>query len=649
MTSMSQTAPDGAVSRRDVVDHAIGDEDSGPGAVLILPGFMQPLVRVVEIVMVALLCSNVALVFAVTILRYVFDVGVTWSPEMTKLLLAGLVFPGSAVAFLRGEHRSLRLALDVLPDRVAYTLDSVTLGMISLFGGALTYGAWQWLSTATGTMLGTQVPLDLMAWPLIVGGLLLTSFAVAILAARGARQTLAGTIGGVGLALLVVLAPPALGFHGMDNLETAFLFWGAVLVVLLLGGMPIAFCFGITAIALGWGTDGLIPISGIARRLTGNSSEFVLAAVPFFIAAGLLMEAGDMTRRIIALAHSFIGHIRGGMGHVMVGSMYFMSGVTGSEAADVAAVGTVMRRPMLEAGFKGPETTGILVASSVMGASVPPSIGLIVMAASTTLSVGTLFMAGILPAIVLAVVLAVAVYIRARWQGIQGSAKASWRDRSRALTASLFAMGLPLIIIGGLTVGFGTPTELSAVAVIYVLIIELIVHRQLSLPKLWRVFVDTSVLTGMLLFIVASASALVYVSTFALIPQRVGTFLADVAGSNATMYLFLTVLALIPLGMLTEGLPALLIFPPLFLPPAELLGINPFHYAMLMFIAVYIGANMPPLGAGYYFAASVVKIPIKSGMVPAASYLGIVTIGLCLLVLLPQTVLLIPEMAGLIK
>jgi tripartite ATP-independent transporter DctM subunit len=281
-----------------------------------------------------------------------------------------------------------------------------------------------------------------------------------------------------------------------------------------------------------------------------------------------------------------------------------------------------------------------------MGASVPPSIGLIILASATGVSVGALFLAGFLPAAILALTLSLAVYIRARRKGIVGAPRINWRGRTNAIKGAFFAGGLPIIIIGGLVSGFVTPTEVSAVAVVYVLIVELLVHRKLRISDLTRVAVDTAILTGMLLFIVATASGLVYVSTFAGIPQQVGEALAAWSGDIPMVFLFMTVLALIPLGMLTEGLPALLIFPPLFLPTAIDLGINPLHYSMLMFFAVYIGANIPPLGSGYYLGATVMRIQIKDGILPVLGYLGIVAAGVMLLALIPDSVTWVPRLFG---
>jgi tripartite ATP-independent transporter DctM subunit len=207
-------------------------------------------------------------------------------------------------------------------------------------------------------------------------------------------------------------------------------------------------------------------------------------------------------------------------------------------------------------------------------------------------------------------------------------------------------MGLPIIVIGGMVGGFGTPTELSAFALLYVVVIEVFIHRSVRWKQVYRVTVNTAVMTGMLLFIVAAASSLVYVSTFATVPQKIGQFLTDISGSTQVFFLLLTILALIPLGMLMEGIAALLVFPPLLMPAAIELGIDPVHYSILMFLAVVIGANMPPIGAGFYFGSAVMGADIRHSTRPTFMYLGIVTLGLLVIAFIPAVTLIVPQLFG---
>lgn len=595
-------------------------------------------------VLAVLLGLNLVLVAASTVLRYFFHASIPSGYAVSNLLLAGLVFLGSAVAFHHGEHRSLRLVLDYFPAHVQRVIDASTIWMVTAFACLLIYSGVRWLVDAPPKIAGSVLPGWVETLPILVGSSLLVVYCVALLLDLGWRALAMGLLGPASLAVFVVAIKDRLG--GLESLQTASLVFFIVLLLLLFLGMPVAFCFGVVTACLIVVADGAIDLSGLSRRTSAASSDFILTAIPFFVAAGFLMEAGDITHRITAAARAFVGHIRGGMAHVTVGSMYFMSGVTGSEAADVAAVGTVMRTSLRSSGWTPAESTGILVASSVMGATVPPSIGLIIVGAATSLSVGALFMGGFLPAAVLGLVLMSFVYVRARAKGILGEPKASWRARITAVRRALLALGLPAIVVYGMVSGFATPTELSAICVFYVLLIELGFYRRLRFGQIMSVARSTAIMSGMILFIVATASGLVYIATFAGIPQLLGSELADVSSNSKLLYLFLTIFALVPLGMLMEGIPALLIFPPLLLPTALLLGANPYHYATLMFIAVLIGANMPPLGAAYYFATSVMRVPIKDAMAPAVGYLGIICAGLAVLILVPDIVLILPTAMG---
>lgn len=595
-------------------------------------------------VMTGLFLANLVLVVVATFKRYLLHSGLADSVEISKLLLGGLVFLGSAIAFNQGEHRSLRLFVDMLPERLRSCADAFVIGVVGAFAVVMLRASWSWLRGAEGIIIGTDFPAWIEAVPLVAGMALLIVYCAALLADKGLVACLGGLVGVVAVGVVMLLSQQM--YPDITALEPAFTFYLVVLLVLLLGGVPIGFCFGIVVVGLLFSAGDTITIEGVARRTTSSSTEFILTAVPFFVFAGLLMERGGSTRRIIEVAKSWIGHIRGGLGHVTVGSMYFMSGVTGSEAADVAAVGTFMRRPLREQGWSGGEATGILVASSVMGASVPPSIGLVVLGAASSLSVGSLFVAGFLPAAFLALVLLLAVYVRARMKGMQPDPRATWGERLLAIRGALFALGIPVLIVGGMVFGVGTPTELAAVAAAYVLIVEVAIERSVGWRDLVDVATKTAVMSGMILFIVATASGLVYVSTYALIPQSFGESVLEMAGGSKYAFLFLTVLALIPLGMLMEGLPALLIFPSVFLPFATQIGVDPIHYGILMFIAVYIGANLPPLGAGYFFAAAVMKTPLQKGFGPALGYLSIVVVGLCLLILFPAITTLLPDLIG---
>lgn len=600
--------------------------------------------RIIGYLLVGLLVSDVSVVFVSMILRYGFGFSISWNVQVTQILLAGIVFLGSAVAFHKGEHRSLRLLLDVLPPRLTRVIDSFTLVLAGAIAVAMLYSGISWYGTMHGVVLGTSIPAAVTAVPFLAGSVLLLAYCVLLMLDRGAKQLLWGLACSAVLGAVIVLSGQF--FQGGDSLSAAFGFYIVIFFVLLLLGIPVGFCFVAVTFGLSLAIPDLVPMAGVSRRMTEASSTFVLAAVPFFIAAGIMMEMGDITKRIIAVATAFIGHIRGSMGHITIAAMYFMSGVSGSEAADVAAVGTVMRKPLRRAGFGSGESTGILIAASVMGATVPPSIGLIIIAAATEISVATLFMAGFLPAAVLAVVLFATVYIRARMLGMPPAPRTTWKDRIIAVRLSLLALGLPLIIIGGMLFGIGTPTEISSAAVFYVFVIEVMVNRSLTLAKLGKSFVNTAVMTGMLLFIVSGAAGLVHVASIAGLPQLAGDVLIQAASGNGVLFLAISVLALIPLGMMMEGIAALLVFPPLLMPAALELGIDPVHYAILMFLAVYAGSNFPPVGAGYFFAASVVGADLKKAIAPSLGYLGIITGGIIILLLIPEVTLAVPRLLG---
>lgn len=601
--------------------------------------------RVLKLCLAGILVVDTILIFMGALLRYVFDVSLEWSVEVGELMLAALGFLGAATAFARGEHRSVRILLTRFPSVVQGALDAMSLWLVTVASIAIAYGTLRILPDQMRTTMNyIDAPQAIIFLPLIAGTIVLALYALVAMAAMPRRHVLYGLAGCLALGLLIYVLQ---GFPYFRSLPHAYVVAVSLVLALMIVGLPVAFGFAVASMAFIW-LSGSLPIETLGISMTRGTSSFVLTAVPLFIAAGLVMGASDVTAGLIRLAKSLVGHIRGGLGMVTVTTMYFMSGVTGSEGADTAAVGSVVSKPMRQAGYSGAETTAILTASAVMGATVPPSIGLVVLASVTGLSVGALFLSGFLPAIVLAAVLAVMVYVRARQKKIPAEAAMTWGQRLRAFVDALPATLMPVIILGGLVGGAATPTEVSAVAVVYAIAVAMLYYRDVTWRRMLDVFIDTVSLTGMVLFILATASTLAQLGTLAGVPQAISQYLADETGKNVYLFVAITLLALIPIGMLLEGLAALYIAPPLLLPIAVALGMNPLHYAVLIFIAVQIGTFCPPLGVGYYIAAGVTGTGIEEGIPATLAYLGVVVLGLCVLALFPVLTLVVPRLFGLV-
>ena len=328
---------------------------------------------------------------------------------------------------------------------------------------------------------------------------------------------------------------------------------------------------------------------------------------------------------------------------VIVVCMYIVSGISGSKIADIAAVGTTMKDTMRREGYDAGETAAVLASGAVMGETVPPSIAMLVLASVTSLSIGTLFVAGLLPAAVMAACLMVLIYFRAGRR--DSTRKASPAEIGRAGVRAIPALVAPLILIGGIVSGIATPTEVSSTAVIYALVLAAGFYRALTFRQFWRVLASTAAQAGMVLFITSTASTFSWSLTLAKMPQSIAALFSVLHGS-AALFLLATIVTLVLMGALLEGLPALLIFGPLLLPLAPAFGINPLQYGLLLIIAMGLGAFSPPIGVGMFVTCSICDTSMENAARHMVPYLVVLAIGLLLVAFVPWFSLVGPALMG---
>jgi tripartite ATP-independent transporter DctM subunit len=375
-------------------------------------------------------------------------------------------------------------------------------------------------------------------------------------------------------------------------------------------------------------------------------SSFVMLSIPFFILAGYVMTEGGLSRRLTDFIISLVGRFRGGMLQVIVVSMYIMSGISGSKVADVAAVGTTMKNVMRRERYDSGETAAVLAACAIMGETVPPSIAMLVLASVTSLSIGTLFIAGLLPAAVMALCLMVLIFFRSRSRAGE-TKKHSVGEITHAGVQAIPALIAPVILIGGIVSGVATPTEVSSTAVIYALLLSIFFYRSLRPGQLWRVMASTAAQAGMVLFITSTASTFSWSLTIAKMPQQIAALLSVFHGS-ATLFTLATIATLVVMGALLEGLPALLIFGPLLLPMAPNFGIDPLQYGLVMIIAMGLGAFSPPIGVGMFVTCSICETTMENATRHMLPYLVVLIIGLLLVAFVPWFSMVAPRLLNLI-
>ena len=407
-------------------------------------------------------------------------------------------------------------------------------------------------------------------------------------------------------------------------------------------GVPIAFSLGCGSILAILIEHSVSPML-VAQKLFSGVNSFSLMAIPFFMLSGELMEAGGISDRLIEIARSFLGHITGGIGLVDIGTSALFAGVSGSAAADTAAVGSMLIPSMIQEGYPAGLASVIQATSGSLGPIIPPSMTMIIYCSLTNLSIGECFMAGIIPGLIIAFGTGLVTYFYAKKYGIRGGKKYTWAERGKAIRDGLLAIIMPVIIIGGIVSGIFTPTESGAIACIYALIVSMFVYKNLKLNMLPAVFLRSASMNGMCLLIVAGASIFSWLVAYDKVPTSVVTLLTSIT-SNKYIIMILLIIFLLFVGMFIETLSATIIVAPILMPVAASYGINPIQFALIMVITLVYAGVTPPVGGVLFITMGIARAKMKDVLPYLMPYLAAVVIALLLFVFLPQVSLFIPNL-----
>lgn len=595
-----------------------------------------------------ILTGGAVVVVLDVIFRYFLSNPLQWSDEVAIAVLIAIAFLGGALALYRSEHLGVRFFRNALTGRWADRADGFSAWVVLVVSVCLTWSSVPLLESVAGqTTVSGLLPASIDYYPLPVGGAVMSLFAMFHLSRVPVRALWESAIAAAALlaAFLIwgALAPgsPATGIWLMLVVDATC----------LAAAVPVA--FALAAGSLGYmAVTHSLPIIQFTQVMQSGVSSFVLLAIPFFVLAGLVMGVNGMSSRLIAFLDMLIGRVRGGLSVVMIAAMAVFSGISGSKSADVAAVGSIMLPAMRQSGYDENDATALLAASAVMGETIPPCINMIILGYVANVSIGGLFIAGLLPAGVMAVGLILVAVLTARGRGTQDRKAVSSGPYTLGYILSttggaLTGVFLIVIIVGGIVGGVATPTEVSAVAVVYALAVGGLAFREMS----WRSFADfltrSASLSGMILFIVASAEVLSYLLTVNLIPQNMAADLAGIGAASGTWaFLLISIGMLILMGSVLEGAPALIVFAPLLLPAAQKLGVNPLHFGILLVISMGIGLFAPPVGVGLYTACAVGQVPVERVARPIAKYLAVIFIALLLIAFVPAITLVLPRWLG---
>ena len=406
--------------------------------------------------------------------------------------------------------------------------------------------------------------------------------------------------------------------------------------------VPIAFSMGLASI-LGLLMKGSIPLVIVPQKIFTGCDSFPLLAVPFFILAGALMDTGGISMRLVNLAHALVGHFRNGLGMVSIVSEIFFSGISGSTAADTAAIGSIMIPAMNQAGYSPARATAIVCAACGMGILVPPCIAMVVYGGVANTSIGALFAGGFIPALVMASALMIQLNIQARRANIAPSKWEGIKPLAKAFKESLLALFMPIIIFGGILGGICTPTEAAVLAVAYGLIISIFVYREINLSKLGEILLETGIVTGKVMIMVGMASVFAWILTREQVPQALANLIQSMGGGKV-LFLLLINISFLFLGAVLEGVPALIMTVPILLPIATQFGIDPVHFGIILIANMGIGLFLPPVGLGVFIGCSIGKITVSEVAKPLLPYLGVNFATVLLITYWPWLTMVIPKL-----
>jgi tripartite ATP-independent transporter DctM subunit len=586
----------------------------------------------VEIPAAILVVAEVVILFAGVVSRYVMHSPLIWSDELASILFLWLAMLGAVVALRRAEHmRMTAIVANAKPAMRAY-LEMVATCAALAFLLLIVWPAYDYAYEESFiTTPALQISNSWRAAALPVGTCLMAVFALLRLVRAGDfRVTLAAMLSVVAIMVVFWLAQPWLRPLGNLNL---IIFFVGVAGFCVFAGVPIAFGFGLSVfgyLALTTHT----PLMVLVGRMDEGMSHLILLAVPLFVFLGLLIEMTGMARAMVAFLASLLGHVRGGLHYVLLGAMYLVSGISGSKAADMAAVAPVLFPEMKARGARPGDLVALLAATGAQTETIPPSLVLITIGSVTGVSISALFTGGLLPGVVLAITLSALVWWRYRREDLSHVKKARAGEVARTFLVALPALALPFVIRAAVVEGIATATEVSTIGIVYGFLIGLLFYRHFDWRRLLPMLVDTACLSGAILLIIGSATGMAWGLTQSGFSHGLAVAMTGLPGGAAS-FIAVSIVAFVILGSVLEGIPAIVLFGPLLFPIARQVGVHEVHYAMIIILAMGIGLFAPPFGVGYYAACAIGRVDPAEGIRPILGYMVALLAGLIIVAIFP--------------
>jgi C4-dicarboxylate transporter, DctM subunit len=444
------------------------------------------------------------------------------------------------------------------------------------------------------------------------------------------------------IPILIIGIPVGLKLAGVPVANPWIIF--ALLVGLMLTGMPVSISLGLTVLTYLF-TMTSVPIESVALKLFTGIEKFEIMAIPFFILAGAFLTHGGVARRMIRFASAMVGHWFGGLGLAGVVACALFAAVSGSSPATVVAIGSIVLPAMVRQGFPARFGAGVITTSGALGILIPPSIVMVMYAVATNSSVGQLFIAGIVPGLVLATMLGLTTWWIARKNNYPRQQAADWGARWRAFRESIWGLLLIVVVIGGIYTGIFTPTEAAAMSAVYAFFVAVFVYRDMPLSKVPRVLLDSANMSAMLLYIITNAVMFSYLMTSENIPQAMAAWMLDKGLGVVTFLLFVNILLLLA-GNVMEPSSIVLIMAPILFPVAMKLGIDPIHFGIMMVVNMEVGMCHPPVGLNLYVASGITRMGITELTVAVWPWLATMLVFLIVVTYWPALSIWLPKALG---
>ncbi|MDR3522178.1 MAG: TRAP transporter large permease subunit [Acidocella sp.] len=585
----------------------------------------------VELPAAILVLAEICILSAGVFARFVLNTPLVWSDELAGILFLWLAMLGSVIALQRGQHMRMTALVNMLPARTSVILQAIATGAVALFLVLLLPSAGQYAlqqEVITSPALGLS---DMIRTAALPTGAALMLVACVLQVARYSWRQLAITAVVLAIvgALFWLFATP---LQNIGNWNLLVFFLG-LLLSCVLAGVPVGFAFGLATMAYLL-TTGSTPPSAMLGAMDQGMSTLILLAIPLFVFLGALIEMTGMARAMVTFLAAILGHVRGGLSYVLLGAIYLVAGISGSKAADMAAVAPVLFPEMKKRGMDDGEMVSLLATAAAMSETVPPSIVLIAIGSATGVSIAALFAGGLLPAAVLALALALIARARAGGETLEGVGRPSAKIIGRSFIVALPALILPFVIRTAVIEGVATATEVSIIGITYAVLVGLLIYRRFDWRRVYPMLVDTASLSGAILFIIGAASAMGWALTQSGFSADLAAAMEAISGGRVG-FMAISIVAFAILGSVLEGIPAIVLFGPLLFPIAQAEGINQVHYAIVAVLAMGVGLFSPPFGVGYYAACAIGRVNTDAAMKKIWPYMGALMGGLILVAAIP--------------